>query len=156
MDLTLNVEDKATGAASVHITATGTAINNFQYQLLTPSLNFAAGDNFKDVKIRVFDNAEVDGNKTIVLNYSIAGTGVSGGSAAQSVIINVLDDDNLKFGTKTISIYNENFGVPGNESNGWLTGSFITPAGTNKWTLGSNGGAGVTFSALYITNNTTI
>jgi hypothetical protein len=97
VNLTLNVEDKATGTATVNITATGTAINNFHYQLLTPSLTFAGGDNFKDVKIRVFDNAEVDGNKTIILNYSILGTGVTAGTAAQSVTVTVIDDDTLVF-----------------------------------------------------------
>lgn len=155
VDLTLNVEDKATGAATVNITATGTAVYNFHYQLLTPSLTFASGDNFKDVKIRVFDNAEVDGNKTIILNYSIAGTGVTAGSTAQSVTINVIDDDNLKFGTNIVSIYSENFGITNDPFSGWLTGSFISPAGPNKWILGSNGGANVTGRALYITNDVT-
>ncbi len=155
INLTLNAEDRATGAATVTIIAAGTAVNNFHYQLLTPTVTFATGDNFKDVKIRIFDNAEIDGNKTIILNYSISGTGVTPGSSAQSVTITIGDDDNVKFGSNTVPIFSENFGNSGTPLSGWLSGSFLSPAGTNVWTLGTKGGAGITGQSLYITNNTT-
>ena len=155
INLTLNVEDKATGPATVTVTATGTAVNNFHYQLLTPTLNFAAGDNYKDVKVRVFDNAEVDGNRTVILNYTISGTGVTAGSTAQTLTLTIRDNDNVKIGNNPVALINENFGTSGNTAASWQSGSFISPIGPNKWTLGSNGGAGITGQALYITNNVT-
>jgi hypothetical protein len=155
VDLTLDVEDKATGAATVTILSSGTAVNNFHYQVMTPTLTFATGDNFKDVKIRIFDNAEIDGDKTIVVGYSISGgTGVSAGSSAQSVIITIKDDDNQQYGSNAVALLNEDFGTSGGTAPaGWLAGSFRTPAGFNTWKVGSNGGAGINGQSLYITND---
>ena len=154
VNLTLNVEDKATSAATVTVVATGTATNNLHYQLLTPSLSFAAGDNYKNVKVRILDNAEVDGGRTIILNYTISGTGVTAGTASQSITLNINDDDQVVVGSGTGSLLNENFGTSGGAfPAGWLTGSFLTPAGTNRFRIGSNGGAGVTGQALYVTND---
>ena len=155
VNLTLNAEDKATGAATVNINATGTAVNNFHYQLLTPTVTFAMGDNLKNVKIRIFDNAEIDNNRTIILNYSISGTGVAAGTTAQTITITIADDDNLQVGSNVITLFSENFGTSGGAiPAGWGTGSFITPSGINVWKVGPNGGTGITGQALYITNNT--
>ena len=155
IDLILNVQDKATGNAAITVITAGTAINNFHYQLMTPTLNFTAGENFKDVKIRIFDNAEIDGDKTIVVGYTInSGTGVTAGSAAQSVTITIADDDNQKYGSNTVSLLSEDFGTSGgNAPAGWLSGSFKSPAGANIWRVGSKGGAGINGQALYITND---
>ena len=156
VNLTLNVEDKATGPATVTVTTTGTAVNNFHYQLLTPTLNFAAGDNYKDVKVRVFDNAEVDGNRTVILNYTISGTGVTAGSTAQTLTLTIRDNDNVKIGNNPVALINESFGTSGGTlPANWLRGSFRTPTGANKWVVGANGGADVAGQALYITNNVT-
>lgn len=154
VNIILNVEDKATGAATVTFAAAGTAINNFHYQILTPSVSFASGDNFKNIIIRVIDNSEVDGNKTIILNYSISGTGVAAGSSAQSLTITITDDDNVKIGSNIVSLLNQDFGTTGGAiPSGWGTGSFIPIAGLNVWKVGSNGGTGITGQALYITND---
>lgn len=154
LNLLLNVEDKATGIATVTVTAAGSAINNFHYQLLTPTLTFGAGDNFKNVKLRIFDNAEVDGNRNIILNYSISGAGVTAGATAQQLTINIRDDDNISVGNSPVALLNENFGTAGgNFPLNWLTGSFQATAGANKWRVGANGGAGITGQALYITDN---
>ncbi len=154
LHLTLNAENIATGAATVTIAATGSSINTIQYQLLTPSVTFATGDNYKDVIVRLFDNAEVDGNRTIILNYTIAGTGVTTGTTAQQLTINVIDDDNVKVGLNNAAIYSENFGTGGgNFPAGWLGGSFISPAGINTFTVGLNGVAGITGQSLYITTD---
>ena len=155
INLTLNVEDKATGPATVTITTSGTAINNFHYQVMTPTLNFVTGDNFKNVIIRIFDNAEIDSDKTINVDYAISsGTGVSAGSAAQRVNITIKDDDNQKYGTNNVTVYNEDFGTSGGAfPTGWLSGSFISPIGQNVWKVGANGGTGITGQSLYITND---
>ena len=156
VNITLDVEDKATGPATVTINAAGTAINNFHYQLLTPTVTFAAGDNFKNIKLRIFDNAEVDGNKTIVLSYAISGSGVTAGTNTQSLTVNISDNDNVKIGNNPVTIFSEDFGTAGQGLTGWLSGSFSQPAGINAWVLGTHGGAGVTGQALYISDNKTL
>ena len=156
VNLTLNVDDKATGNATVNISVTGNAVNNFHYQLLTPVLNYVAGDQFKNVRIRVFDNAEVDGPKTLKVNYAISGTGVIAGTSANEVNISISDNDFVVLGSSSTAIYSEDFGITGGffPAGGWLGGSFASPAGPNVWRVGSSGGADITDQALYITNNT--
>ncbi|MEP7142167.1 MAG: M43 family zinc metalloprotease [Ferruginibacter sp.] len=156
ISLTLNVEDKATGDATVSVTATGTAVSGRDYQLLTPTVTFAAGDNFKPVNIRIFDNPLVDGDRTIILNYTISNTGVTAGSNAQSVTINLLDDDNVRVGENTINLLDEHFESP--------TGSRGLPAGwvllttanyVNQFVTSINGNAGGSGRCAHITNNIT-
>lgn len=156
--LTINTEDQATGAATVTLALTGTAINGKDYQLLTPStLNYAAGDNDKAVNIRVFDNAKVDGDRTIILNYTISGSGVTAGANAQTVTITIADDDNIKVGENSINLLKESFENP--------TGTLGLPAGwgmlstsgyVNPFVASSNGNAGGTGNAAHITNDRTL
>src|SRR6185503_19083361 len=60
ISLALNVEGKATGAATLTINPTGTAVNGFHYQVLTPSIAFNTGDALKVVTVRILDNAQID------------------------------------------------------------------------------------------------
>ncbi len=140
---TLNVEDKATGNATVTINTGGNAINGFNYQVLTPTLNFASGDQYKNIIIRVYDNALVEGNKTISLTYTIAGTGVQAGSNAQTMTINVIDNDNPIVANNTVTLLSQNFSTAA----GWQV---LTGGGSNQFTIGSNGNAGGTGNAGYI------
>jgi hypothetical protein len=144
----LNVEDKATGNATVAINAGGTATSGFNYQLLTPSVNFVGGDDYKAVNIRVFDNALVEGNKTIVLTYTISGTGVQAGAFSQTMTITILDDDNVRIANDPVTILSQNFDTQA----GW---NFLTGGGPNKFVIGSGGNAGGTGNCGYISNNTT-
>ena len=156
ISLTLNVEDKATGAATVNINATGTATAT-HFQLLTSSVTFAAGDNFQPVNIRVFDNATVDGDRTIILNYIIAGTGVTAGPNAQSITISLADDDNMVVGQNPINLLKENFEIPAGNLYGLPAGwILLTTSGyVNPFVTSLNGDAGGTGRCAHITNNTT-
>ncbi len=156
VSLTLNVEDKATGNATVSVTATGTAITGLQYQLLTPSVAFVAGDNFKPVTIRIFDNALVDGDRTIILNYVISGTGVTAGTSSQSVTLNLLDDDNIRVGENTIKILDEHFENPTGSRGlpaGW--GLLTTSGYANPFVASINGDAGGSGLSAHISNDIT-
>ncbi len=62
--------------ATVTVKIAGTAINNVHYQLLTPTLTFAKGDAFQPISIRLIDNAAIDGDRTLIVSYTISGTGV--------------------------------------------------------------------------------
>jgi hypothetical protein len=160
----LNVEDKATAATTVTINTGGTAVNGIDYQLLTPSLSFVAGDNYKSVVLRIFDDGVATGNKTISLSYSIgAGGGVTAGTQGQTLVVNILEDDVLKpinNITPSAVIFSENFGTtPSNGSTpaGWLSGTFSASA--NVFTVNAQYGAATGFSAadgrtLHITNGT--
>jgi len=160
---TINPDNLATGSATVTLSITGTAVSGTDYQLLTPStLTFTAGDGSKKVNIRILDNAQVDGDRTIILNYNISGNGVVAGTSAQTLTVNIIDDDNIKIGEKSINLLNETFESP--------TGTFGLPAGwgllrtrdattgvpyPNPFVGGSNGDAGGSGNCAYISNNTT-
>lgn len=143
---TLNVEDKATGNATVTINTGGTAVNGADYQVLTPTLNFVAGDGFKPVTIRVFDDALVESSKTINLSFSISGTGVTAGTSAQTMAITLADDDNVTVSNNTVTVLSQDFSA----ASGW---SVLTGGGSNQFIIGSGGNAGGTGNSAYVSNN---
>ena len=149
--LYLLTEDAATGSATVSISATGTAINGTHYQLSTSSVSFANGDKMKPITVRIFDNALIDGDRTIILSYSIAGTGVTAGSSAQTYTINIYDDDNIVIGQNTINLLNENFETAGGAiPTGWS--SLLSSNYPSPFTVGANGDAGGSAQCAYVSN----
>jgi len=154
ISIPLVIEDKATAAATMTVTAGGTAVNGFHYQVLTPSLNFVSGNQGKEITIRIFDNAEVDGNKTIVLSYSISGTGITAGTSAQTMTITIVDNDALVAGEGTVTLLTENFNS-GVLAAGWNSYTFGSGANTNRFTISTNGTAGGTGAVAHITNDQT-
>lgn len=145
----LTVDDKATGDATVAINASGTAINNFDYQVMTPVVTFVNGDNFKTVTVRILDNAQVDGNRTLILNYSISGTGVAAGSSAQSMAITITDDDNVIVSQNQLTLLSQNFDV---SLTGW--GSLYSSGMSNLFQVSNGGNAGGSGNCAYISNST--
>lgn len=164
VSLLLNVEDKATAATTVIINTGGTAVIGVDYDLLTPTLNFAAGDNYKPVIIRIFDNGVAGANKTINLSYSIgSGGGVSAGTLGQSIVVTIVDDDVIKPVNNSSSgsaAFSENFGTTANSGSmpaGWVSGTFSTSA--NIFTVNAVYGDATGFTAadgrvLHVTNGT--
>ena len=153
LNLYLIVEDKATAAATVTLNTSGTAVSGTTYTLLTPSvLTFAAGDAAKPVTIRILDNVAVDGDKTIVLSFTISGTGVTAGTIAQTETITIRDDDNFPTSQNPITLVNESFegSVPG-----WATVNFVASP-VNVWTVSANGNAGGSGACAHITNDNTL
>lgn len=164
ISLELNVEDKATAATTVTITTAGTAVNGVDYQLLTPTVSFAPGDDYKAINLRIFDDAIPTGNKTIILGYSIGGGGgVTSGATGQTITINKIEDDAVKsinVTTPNVTLLSENFGTTASNGTvpaGWASGTFA--AGPNTFTVNPVFGAATGFSAadgrmLHISNGT--
>lgn len=144
------VENKATGAATVTINTGGTAVSGYHYQLMTPSVTFAAGEVRKLVTVRLFDNAEIDGSRTLTLSYGITGSGVQAGTSAQTQTITITDDDNVTPSQNPITLLSQDF-------EGSLTGWNVLASGgmPNNWVVASTGSAGGTGNAAYISNSTT-
>ncbi len=155
ISLNLNSEYQASAAATVTIKASGTAVANTQYQVLTPTLTFAKGDAYKPVVVRLFDNASVDGDREIDINYTISGQGVTPDTTQQTINIMESDDDDIVFaGNSVINILDENFEtIPAGSlvPQGW--GSYISTGYPNLFVAGTNGNAGGSGKAAYITNN---
>ncbi len=150
INLYLNVENAATGAATVTFTKAGTAIEGKNYQILNPTAVFATGDRYKPVTIRILDNAEVDGDVTLTLAYTISGTGVTAGSTIQNFNITILDDDDIILSQSTFNLINESFDA-GTIPTGWS--SLRTTNYPNVFRVGVNGNANGTGSAAYVSND---
>ncbi len=144
------VENKATGAATVNITTGGTAVSGYHYQIMTPSVTFAAGDVKKLVTVRIFDNAEIDGSRTLTLSYSVSGTGVQAGTASQTQTLTITDDDNVTPSQNPITLLSQDF-------EGSLAGWNVLASGgmPNNWVVSNVGTAGGSGNAAYISNSTT-
>lgn len=156
--LYLSIEDKATGTATLNINTSGTATKGVDYDILTPVINIATGDAYKQVTVRIYDDAAKEADETISISYTITGAGVTANaSLAQTFVITILDNDNITVGQNTKTIFSENFGTSGNSlPAGWATLTTNQyPDPKNKFLVGGNGGVGFSGQSLYISNNTT-
>ncbi|RYD77240.1 MAG: T9SS type A sorting domain-containing protein [Sphingobacteriales bacterium] len=164
LSITLNVEDRATAAATVNILTTGNALNGVDFILNTPTLTFAPGDQAKAISIRIIDDGVATGNKTLVLSYTISGSGLVAGTTGQTLTISLVEDDLLRtinHSNPSTVLLSEDFGTTANNGNvpvGWFNGWFGANS-TNVFTVNSNYGAATGFSGadgrmLHITNGT--
>jgi hypothetical protein len=148
----------ASGNATVTFIKNGTALNITDYTVTPASVTFANGDNStKAITIRIFDDGLVESSETLVLTYSISGSGVVAGTANQSHTVTIADNDITPSisNSGTIFLLNENFGTTGETlPAGWVAADFDGGSSTNVWVVSANGGAGVTGQAAHITNNT--
>ncbi len=150
--LTLNVENVATGNATVNFNVSGSAVNNIDYQLSATSVSFSAGDAAKTIILRVLDNAKTDGDRTVFLTYTISGTGVTAANNGQNITITIKDDDAVVISENPVNILYEDFENSASVSS-WST---LSSAGAvNVFTVSANGNAGGSGNAAHITSNTT-
>jgi hypothetical protein len=155
--VSLSVFTAATGNATVSFGMSGSATSSKDYTITPASVSFTNGDATpKVITIRIIDDGAVEPTETLVLNYIITGTGVIPATASQTFTLSITDDDLTPMinNAGTINMLNESFGTSGGTLPlGWTSGSFRSPAGTNVWVVGSNGGTGITGQSAYITSN---
>jgi len=156
----------ATGNATVNFTFSGTAVQNNDFIVNGPaSVSYTNGESaVKSITIRVYDDAAVEPTETIIIGYTISGTGLVAGTTNTTHTITILDDDALSEIDNlnpVATLLSENFGTNPNGGilpTGWLKGSFLSPAGTNVFTVNDQYGSATGFSTaanarvLHITN----
>jgi len=101
----------STGAETVTFSNSGTATNNVDYAIQTPSLSFAAGSTTKqNFTVRVFEDGFVEGDETIVLDLNVATGGNSIAAVlAKQITITITDDDIVRSLSSNTENYNEDF-----------------------------------------------
>ena len=152
----INVFDAATGDATLHFTNSGNAVKGLDYELLTPTLTFKAGDATQKLLLRIWDDGVAEGAENIVLSYSISGSGVVAANENQTLSITVNDNDQVAAltGNGLTYLFKENFdGNNGSGANAWSMTFFGSQAQINRWVISGNGGAGITGNCAHITNN---
>lgn len=153
--LFLNIESAASASATLTISTSGTATNGVDYQIMNPTISISAGDNYKEITVRIFDDAVMEPDETVIVSYSIGGAGVvANSSQPQQLILTIVDDDNIIVGQNSSTIYAQDFGSSGGSlPTGWFQ-FYYGSKPTNQWVVSSNGGTGTTGQSLHITNNT--
>lgn len=162
LTLTVDIDNAATGNATVSLTKSGTATNNSDYVITPASVTYTNGDAAnKTFTVRIYDDALIESQETIDLAFNVTGTGVVVSPTCPDVntySITIVDNDfptGVNNTAPTTNLLSENFGT--------TTGSNQVPAGwtvsnsgstTNKW-VGNNAGAGTygfTGNTLHVSN----
>ena len=108
-----------------------TATNGVDFQLMTNSVSFATGvTGTRDITIRLFHDAFVEGDETVQIDFSVTTTGDAVAGVNNSVIITIADDDYVPATTYNTTIFSDDF-----ES---YTDFAITNVG--NWTMIDNDG----------------
>jgi len=150
----VNVFSAANNNATVTFTKGGTATDNVDYTITPSSLSYVNGDNLpRTVTIRIWDDAIAESTETLVLGYTISGSGVVAGTGNQTFTLTITDNDATPVidNSGSVTIFSENF--EGASVANWASGSF-TGTGNNVWTVAANGGTGISGLSAYITDNT--
>ena len=151
--ITINVEKVATANATVTVQTAGTAIRGIDYDLIDDTMNFVANDGAKAFTLRVYDNNAIDGDRTVILSYAIAGAGVTAATNGQSLTVTILDDDDKKIGNKLVNLINQNFGTTGGSiPTGWTTDK--STGSPNFFTVSATSNPIGTGQFAYVTNST--
>jgi len=112
LDMVLQVGKSkvSTAAETITISTSGTATENIDYQVMTSSLSFAAGETTKqDFIIRVFEDGIVEADETIVLDLNITTSGNTNTTDNSNQITIVISNDDLATIPSIATIFSENF-----------------------------------------------
>jgi hypothetical protein len=165
-DYVINVQPSvsASGNATVNFSFAGTATLNNDYVIVgSSSVSYTNGETApKGVTVRVYDDGAPESAETIVLTYTITGTGLVAGTTNTTHTITIADDDAIRGidnTSPTTTLLSENFGTTaagGALPAGWNKGSFLSPPGTNVFTANAVYGSATGFTGsgrvLHITN----
>ena len=151
---TVTVATQSTGNATLTFTTGGSSTNGADYTVSPASVSFTNGDNSdKTVTITIIDDGAAESIETLVLGYTISGTGVIAGPEKQTFTVTITDDDFIRTinqNATQITILSENFNASTSFPAGWTTQN-----GSNAWVVSGNAGGGIITNAAHITENTT-
>lgn len=151
----LQILNPPTGDAIVTFALGGTADNMADYELQTASATFTNGSSAnQNCVVRVYDDAAVESDKTVVLTYSISGsTNAVAGSGNQTHTLTITDNDLLPSENpgSSATLLSENF-EGGSLPTGWTKSQ---AAGTG-WGFGTSAGLSSAYCTFPTTNATNI
>ena len=162
--VTLRPTGAATGSAAINLNFSGTATQGVDYDVIgATSFVYSAGELAeKSLTIRVYNDNVKEADETIIIDYTISGSGLTAGNINQQFVMHILNDD-IEFELDNLApervLYAENFDTTANGylPRYWLQGAISDNAASNVFTINSVY-AGSGFSAadgkvLHITNS---
>src|SRR5690554_94163 len=112
VDIPVSIRLAPSAAATVTFSVSGTATNMVDFELLTPSVTFAAGSNASQMlTLRIYEDGFVENDETIIVNMSLATTGDAelATDGTQTLTYTILDDDNAPSAGGTVTLLDEDF-----------------------------------------------
>lgn len=129
----------------------GTATNNVDYVVATPTVTFNSTTTTGNIVIHVYNDDYVEGNETITLSYTFNANGgnAQAGTINQTVTITINDDDLAPSGlTVPTTVFTQNFNT------GLAPFTTVNPSGNTPWQVGLAAGASTTAYTVPTTNTT--
>ena len=139
-----------TTTATVNITG-GTATNNVDYVVATPTVTFNSTTTTGNIVIHVYNDDYVEGNETITLGYTLNSNGgnAQAGTLNQTVTVTINDDDVLPSGvTVPTTVFTQNFNT------GLAPFTTLNPSGNTAWQVGLAAAASTGPYTVPVTNTT--
>ena len=129
----------------------GTATNNVDYVVATPTVTFNSTTTTGNIVINVYNDDYVEGNETITLGYILNANGgnAQAGTLNQTATITINDDDVAPSGvTVPTTVFTQNFNT------GLAPFTTVNPSGNTAWQVGLAAAATTTAYTVPTTNNT--
>ncbi len=130
--ISIGVAPTQTTTATVNITG-GTATNNVDYVVATPTVTFNSTTTTGNIVINVYNDDYVEGNETITLGYTLNANGGNAqpGTLNQTVTVTINDDDFAPSGvTVPTTVFTQNFNT------GLAPFTTVNPSGNTAWQVG--------------------
>ncbi len=128
--------------------AGGTATNNSDFQIMTPTINFPAGSTTqRNMTLRVYNDGFVEANETAIIDFTVNPNGgnAQADPSADTLTFTLNNDDNAPTVTQSVTIYNEDFddGVfdvttSGNSGSDLWSAGNTAAATSSYWTTSGN------------------
>lgn len=132
--VTMQTSSAPVGDVIITPSLSGTATEGMDYTFSPSSITFANGNaSNQSFNLRIFDDAEVEANEDIVINYSISGTNNAvRASSNQTYTFTIENDDATPSTPTSVTLLNEDWSSGDFATNGWTAnGSNIELNGTS-------------------------
>lgn len=141
---------------TVNVNGSSTAVSPADYKFITPMpITFSSGSTTnQSFTVRIYDDAAIESDESIILEYTIGGTtNAAAGATNQTHTLTINDNDSAPTSSTTSTLFTESFdsglagwsttqGTTGNRNN-WLAGTGCTSditGGTAQVAYYNNGG----------------
>lgn len=108
----------ANAVVTFNVAAGGTATQGVDYQIMTPTVTFAAGAvTSQNLTVRVFNDGLVEANETFTVNMTLNANGGDAtlNTAASSIVVTIIDNDAAPSASQTTVLLTEDF----EDATGW-------------------------------------
>ena len=113
VNIPVNIAIGASANATVTFSVSGSATNMTDFEILTPSVTFASGDNSsQDLMLRIFEDGFVEADETIIVDMTLNANGGDAELAtngSETLTYTILNDDNSPNLGSVVTLFSDDF-----------------------------------------------